>query len=152
VACLTADIDIRPGGLIDIALDIVVFFQVGGVTFRAHSIPILTGVGPVQPILWIHRGVRIEMVPFLLFDVPSNGKALQTAARERHKVLLQRVPTKGVGDFKLSHLTARPLGVYKKPAVLSIKTRCSAIDFKNSVVKIPQNGTLIGHVHCMIVV
>ena len=100
----------------------------------------------------IKRFLWVEMIPLLFIYIPDNGKTLQTATRKGNQVLLKRIPAEGVGDFKLAYLTVRPSGVNKKPAVLAIKAGGCAMDFKNSVVKIPQNGLLIGHGHGMIMV
>ena len=55
VTGLAAHIDVRPGGLIGIGLDIVVFFQIGGMAFGTHAVPVLSGIGPVQPVLRVNR-------------------------------------------------------------------------------------------------
>jgi len=57
-----------------------------------------------------------------------------------------------MGDLKLAHLAVRPLGIGNKFPALSIESRPDSMDFKHGLIKISQNGLVIGHCHGMIVV
>ena len=86
-----------------------------------HPVPVLTGIGPVQPVFGIDGGIRIQVIPFPFFHIPGDGQALQSAAGKRYQILLQGIPSERMGDFKLVHLAGRALGVYEKFAALAIK-------------------------------
>ena len=63
MAGLTADIDFRPRGLVSIVLKVVVLFKVRRMALGTHSVPVLTGIGPVQPISRVNGRFRIQVVP-----------------------------------------------------------------------------------------
>ena len=119
--------------------DIIVFAQIRGMAFRTHAIPVLAGIGPVQPITRIQRFIRIEMIPFLLAHIPGQWQALQAAAFEWHQILLQRIPSESVGDFIITHFTSRALGVNIKFATLAIESGRHTEMLKHGITEVSQN-------------
>jgi hypothetical protein len=85
---LATHVNVGPGRLICIRVRTVVLFQIGGVTFRAHAIPVLAGIGPVKPVFEIRGRIRNKMIPSLFSYIPGNGKALPPAAGKGDKILL----------------------------------------------------------------
>ena len=116
-------------------------------TVRAHGVPVLALVGPVDPLLRVKFQLGIEMKPSVVPAVPGNGQALQSATGKGNQVLLQGKPAKGMSDLKIPHRAFRPPGVDKKTAVLAIKAGSHPLMFKNSVSKISQYGLVTGHGH-----
>ena len=90
------------------------------------------------------------MVPLLFLNIPGDGQALQAAAGKRNQILLQRIEAESVLYFKITHFTARPLGIHEKPVILTVKTGCHTEIFKNSIIKVSKNSGFIGHAHCQI--
>ena len=152
VAGLAADVDVRPGGLVRVGLDVVVFPEVGGMTCRAHPVPVLRRVGPVQPVLRIYRLVRVEMIPAPGVHIPGDGQALHPAAGKGNQVLLEGVPAEGVRDLEIPHPAFGTLGVDKVLAVLAIEPGGDAGMFKGRVVEIAAHTRLGRDLHGVIVV
>ena len=152
VAGLAADVDVRPGGLVRVGLDVVVLPEVGGMARGAHPVPVLRRVGPIQPVLRVYRLVRVEMIPALGFHIPGDGQALHPAAGKRNQVLLERVPAEGVRDLEIPHPAFRALGVDKEFAVLAIEPGDDPGVFKGRVVEIAAHARLGGDLHGVIVV
>ena len=121
VAGLAADVDVRPGGPVRVGLEVVVLAEVGGMARRAHPVPVLRRVGPIQPVLRLYRLVRVEVIPALGLHVPGDGQALHPAAGKRDQVLLEGVPAEGVRDLEIPHPSFRALGVDEEFAVLAIE-------------------------------
>ena len=51
MARLAAHVYVRPGGIVGIAIRIVILLQVGGVAFGAHTVPVLGRICPVEPVI-----------------------------------------------------------------------------------------------------
>ena len=122
VASFASHVDFRPGRLVGICFDVIILFQVGGVALGTHAVPVLTGIGPIQPVLWVDGSFRVEMIPLFLFYIPGNGQTLQPSAGEGNQVLLQGIGAEGVFDFKVTHFAIRPLGMDVEATVLAVKT------------------------------
>ena len=87
----------------------------------AHAVPVLGGIGPVQPVIGFYRSFRRYAVPFVVSRVPGDVQRLQAAAGEGNQVLLQGVPAEGVGDLEVAHLTTGAIGVDKEFAVFPVE-------------------------------
>ena len=152
VAGLAADADVRPGGPVGVGLHVEVLPEVGGVARRAHPVPVLRRVGPVQPVLRVDRLVRVEVIPAPGVHVPGDRQALQPAAGKRDQVLLEGVPAEGVGDLELPHPACGAPGVDEKFAVPAIEPRDDPGVFEARVVEIAAHARLGRDLHGVIVV
>src|SRR6266436_1876042 len=65
VTGLAADADLRPGGGEAVVGRIVVLAHAGRVTFRAHEVPVLVQLSPMQDVVVLDLLVRVEMEPAL---------------------------------------------------------------------------------------
>ena len=65
MAGFATDVDLTPLGPEPIRVRIVVFPQVGGVTIRAHEVPVLRRAGPVQFVVVRDPVLGIEVKPAL---------------------------------------------------------------------------------------
>src|SRR5215510_6783724 len=124
MACLARDVDVRPAGFIPIRGGDVALPEVGGVTVRAHEVPVLGPTGPVQHVAGTDRAVGIQLIPALssgrLPRIPSKPKRLQASAWQLQQVLLQRINTERVSDIEVADDPIRAVGADN---VFSIVTR-----------------------------
>ena len=93
VAGLAAHVDLRKRGRIAIVCRIIILAHAGRMALRAHKIPILVQLGPVQNIVVLDLLVRVEMEPAvtsLLFRpaVPGDRKRLNASIWKLDQVLL----------------------------------------------------------------
>ena len=121
-------------------------------TLGAHSVPVLSVSGPVKPVLWIVWLLRIEVVPALLFNVPSYGQTLKAPPRKRDQVLLKRGVTECVLDFKILHIAVRSLGVDEELVSLTKKSGSDAFVLKDRIIEIAQDGFVVGYIHSQVMV
>ncbi len=152
VAGFAADVDVRPGGLVRVGLDVVVLLEVGGMARGAHPVPVQGRVGPILPVFRGYRLVRVEVIPPLAFHIPGDGQALHPAAGKRDQVLLKGVPSEGVGDLEIPHDAIRPLGMDKELVVLAVEPGDDAEAFKGGIVEIATHAGFGGDLHGMIVI
>ena len=105
MAAFATDINFGPGAVVAIALLGIILLQSGGVASGTLSIPVIVDPGPVQAFSWLSHIIGHKLIPALpallcWSAVPSNCQCLIAAIGEANKVLLQRLNTKGVGNFK----------------------------------------------------
>src|SRR6476661_7464023 len=98
---LAADADLDEVCLESICLAIVVLAHTGRVAIRAHEVPVLRRLRPMQLVVVRDALVRIEMEPALTATilrsrVPRDRERLHAASRQLDQVLLQRRDAKGV--------------------------------------------------------
>src|SRR5579872_5028501 len=105
MAGLATNADLRPFGCETIRLGIVVFAQARRVTLRAHEIPVLVQLGPVQDVVVFDLFVRVEMKPALAAfvfrsRVPGNRQRLNTTVWKFDEILLEWIDAESVFDFE----------------------------------------------------
>src|SRR6516164_368415 len=123
VAGLAANADLCEARGEAIIRRIVVLAHAGRVALRAHEVPVLVQLRPMQGIVVLDLLIRVEMEPALaaLFfrpAVPGDGERLHPAVRELDEILLQRIDTKCVFHFEGGELAVRAVGLDEEPAIL----------------------------------
>ncbi len=93
MACLAEDINFRPRGMVAVTGGIVFFLKIRRMAFRAHEVPVLRALGPMQFIVVINVFVGIQVISELTARlcgsaVPDDGQGLQSAAWQRDQILL----------------------------------------------------------------
>ncbi|MNN08221.1 hypothetical protein D3C81_1210710 [compost metagenome] len=93
VAGLAPHILLMPGSGEGIALTVIAFLQVRGMTICTHGIPVLISPGPVKCIASRKTLTRIKGKPSLparagRSAVPGDSQGLQPATREGYQILL----------------------------------------------------------------
>ena len=129
---------------------IVVLAHAGRMTLRAHEVPVLIELGPVQDVVVLDLLVRIEMEPALTAlalgpAVPGDRQSLQPAIGECDEILLQRVDPERVLDFEGGELSVWSVGLDKKLPVLAEETGMHAVIVETRVVEIAEHR-LVGRV------
>ena len=152
MAGFAADIDVRPGGLVRVGLNIVVFLQVGGMARGAHAVPVHGCIGPILPVFRVYRMVRVQVIPPPAFHIPGDGQALHPAAGKRDQILLKGIPPESVGNLEIAHNAIRPLGMDKELAVLAVEPGDDAEAFKGGIVEIATHTGFGGDIHGMKVI
>jgi hypothetical protein len=116
VAGLAADADLGPGGGEAVRRGVVILAHAGRMALRAHEIPILVQLGPVQDVVVLDVLVRIEMKPALAAvalraAVPGDREGLQAAVGKFDEILLQRLDAEGVFHLERGELAVGPVGL-----------------------------------------
>jgi hypothetical protein len=152
VAGLAADIDLEPGRVEGLGFGIVVFFQIGGMAFGAHTVPVLSAAGPAQPVVMRDVAIRIQVEPLFQLGVPGDGQALHSAAWKGYQVLLQRFVAEGVSDLEVPHLSARAGRVDEELSAAPEETARDSLADEFGTVEIAEDGAVGGHIHGLVVV
>ena len=152
MAGLTAHADLGPAGGEAVIRRVVILAHAGRVALRAHEIPVLVQLGPVQHVVVLDLLARIEMepaLPALLLrpGVPGDRERLQPAVGKFDEILLQRIDAEGVLYFKRGELAVRPIGLDKKLAVLAEEAGMHTIMVDARVVEVAQHGFVAGMLH-----
>ena len=152
VTGLTADADFRPGCREAVGLGVVVLAHAGRVAFRAHEVPVLVQLGPVQDIVVLDLLIGIDVKPALAAfvlrpAVPGDRKRLNTAVGEFDQVLLQRIDAEGVFHLEDGELAVWAVGLDQKFAVLAEEAGVHAIMVEAGVVEIAEHGLVGGVLH-----
>ena len=103
---LTGNVDFGPRCFEAELVGIEAAHQPGRMAIRAHAIPVLTHLRPVQHVSVIDGFIPINMKPALptllhRAAVPGNTERLDSAVGQFDQVLLQRVSAERVADRKL---------------------------------------------------
>src|SRR5262249_51418557 len=141
VAGLAADADLGPGGGEAVVRGVVVLAHPGRVALRAHEIPVLVQLGPMQNIIMLDHLVRLEMEPglaaFLLRPaVPGDRQRLQPAVGEFDEILLQRIDAEGVFHLERGELALRAVGLDEKFSALAEEAGAHAVIVEARIVEI----------------
>ena len=88
---------------------IIVLAHAGRMALRAHEIPVLVQLSPMQDVIVFDLLVRIEMEPtlatlLLRTSVPGDRERLQPSVREFDEILLQRIDPEGVFHLERGEL------------------------------------------------
>jgi hypothetical protein len=153
----TGYIDFIPGSIISPGTGIVLFPDIGGMAFRAHIIPVLSYMRPVQHILRGNAFLVVNMEPALSAllcrtCIPAEGQHLVSPSRELNKVLLQRPDAKNIRDPEIAVLTVYSLGIDHKFPALPEKPGVISKVINGKVIKISEDGLFIRNIHGHIVV
>ena len=156
MAGLAADADLGEGGGETIGCCIVILAHAGRVALRAHEIPVLVQLGPMQGVVVLDLLVRIEMKPalsalFLRPAVPGDRQCLQSAIREFDQVLLQRIDPEGVFHREGGQLSVRAVGLDQELAGLPEKPRAYAVIIEARVVEIAEHRLVVRVLHRLLV-
>ncbi len=122
----------------------------------AHPVPVLCLAGPVEPVaranlLFGVDGVS-KMKPSPSLCVPCYREALQTATVKRHKVLLKRSVSEGIGDFEILEAAGRAFGVDKELFSLAEEAVYLSPVPELKVVEVAQHAAVGGDVHRQVMV
>src|SRR6516165_8282132 len=155
MAGLAADADLGPGAGEAVIRRVVILAHAGRVALRAHEIPVLVELGPMQHVVVLDLLVRMEMEPplsalFLTAAIPGDRQRLQPTVREFDVILLQRVDAEGVLHFERGQLAVRPVGFHEEFPVSAEKARTYTVVVEAGVVKIAQYRLVAGVVHRML--
>jgi hypothetical protein len=132
VTGLAADADFGPSGREAIVRGIVVLAYARRVAPRAHEVPVLVQLGPVQDIVVANVLVRVQMEPalparLLWAAVPGNRQSLQTTVGKLDQILLQRLNAEGVFDLECGELAVGAVGLDQEFPVLAEKAGKCAV-------------------------
>ena len=102
VTGFAADADFREFGRVRVRLGVVVLANAGGVALRAHEVPVLVQLRPMQDVSMVDPFVRIEMKPalpalVLWTRIPCDGERLQ-ATVGKFGGFLEKMDGKQPGD------------------------------------------------------
>src|SRR5262249_5286312 len=116
MAGLAADADLGPGAGEAIIRRVVILAHAGRVALRAHEIPVLVQLGPMQDVIVLDLLVRIEMEPalsalLLRAGVPGDRERLKPSVREFDQILLQRIDGEGVFRLERCELAVGAVGL-----------------------------------------
>ena len=150
MARLATDADFRPSRGETIGLGVVILAQAGRVALRAHEIPVLVQLGPVQDIVVLDLLVGIEVKPalaafFLRPAVPGDRQCLNTTVGEFDEVLLQRIDAERVFHLEHGKLAVGTVGFDEEFSVLAEEARMHAVIIEACVVEIAEHR-LVGRV------
>src|SRR5882724_4002743 len=115
VASFATNADLRESRCEPVVCRVVILPNAGRVALRAHEVPVLVELRPMQDIVVADFLLRIKVKPaltaFVFWSaVPGDGQCLQSTVRKFDEILLQRVNTKRVFDLKDIKLAIRAIG------------------------------------------
>jgi len=146
VTGLAGNVDLGPDGLEGIGRRIVVLAQVGGVAIRAHEVPVLLELRPVELVLvrdalgWIE--VKPALSPCSFGRVSHAIDSAWSRHRKLHKVLLQWRDAKCVLDLEVRELAIGSIGADHELPVASEEGRCHTGPCKFHVGEVAEDGLL----------
>ena len=139
----TGHIDILPGCVEVIFVQIIITLQSGGMAIGTHAVPILQGLGPMESVIMWHMVVTINMEPSLPparfgAAVPGQGQDLIFTLVRLDQILLQGFNPKGIGDLKV--LKAAVFTFRPDPILITLLKKMCGHPFNGdfAVLKIPQ--------------
>ncbi len=152
VTRLAADADLGKRRGISVVLGVVVLAHAGRVALRAHEVPVLVQLGPMQDVIVLDLLVRVEMKPalaalLLWAAVPGDRQRLQPTVGKLDQILLQRIDAEGVFDLKYAERAVRPVGFDEESSVLAKEARVHIVIVETRVGKIAKNGLVVGMGH-----
>src|SRR5215470_1395305 len=111
---------------------VVVLLDAGRVALRAHEIPILIELGPMQHVVVPDLLVRIEVEPVLASlllgaCVPGKRQRLDAAVRKLDEILLQGIDAKSVFHLERRKLAVGTVRFHEELAVLAKEARVDVI-------------------------
>src|SRR5262245_24756807 len=147
MACLAADADLCPGAGEAVIRRVVILAHAGRVALRAHEVPVLVQLGPMQDVIVLDLLVRIEMEPalsalLLRAGVPGDRERLQPSVREFDEILLQRIDPKGVFHLERGELAVSPVGLDEELPIATEEAGMYAVIIKARVGEIAQHRCL----------
>src|SRR5205807_9119644 len=121
---------------------LVILGDPGRMALRAHEIPVLVQLGPMQDVVVLDLFVRVEMKPALAAlllgtRVPGDGERLQPPVGKLDQILPQWIDPERVFDLESRELAVRPVGLHQELAVLPEEARVNSVIIEAGVVEIP---------------
>ena len=141
---LAADADLREARGEAVGRRVVILAHAGRMALRAHEIPVLVQLGPVQHVVVLDLLVRIEMEPALAAlvlrpAVPGDRQRLQPAVGKLDQILLQRIDAERVLDLKRGELAVGPIGLDEELSILAEEARSHAVMIEARIVEIAEH-------------
>src|SRR5215831_15968164 len=133
---------------------VIVFAHTGRVALRAHEVPVLVQLGPMQDIVVLDLLVRIEMEPALAAllpraGVPGDQERLQPAIREFDEILLQRIES--VFHLEGGELAVGAVGLDEIFPVLAKEARLHPVMTETCIVEIAEYRCVGRMIHRLLV-
>src|SRR5215510_12350853 len=156
MAGLAADVDLGPGAGEAVIRRVVISAHAGRVALRAHEIPVLVQLGPMQNIIVLDLLVRIEVEPalsalLLRAGVPGDRERLQPSVREFDEILLQRIDPEGVFHLERGELAVGAVGLDEIFPVLAKETGLHPVMTEARIVEIAEYRCVGRMIHCLLV-
>src|ERR1019366_5804253 len=157
VAGFTGDVDLRPRGRIAVLGKVVIVPQIGGMAVGAHVVPRLVSSRPMQRIGVRQLLIGVEVEPALAVvllapRIPRHNKALYSTVGEGNQVLLQGRDPERIRKLKVLQFAVGAVGADVELAVFLEEAGRYAVFGEVCVVEIPEDGGIIGDLHCLGVV
>ena len=148
VACLAANADLRKSRGKSVVHRIVILAHAGRVALRAHEVPVLVQLCPMQNVIVPDLLVRIEMEPALAAfvlrpAVPGDRQRLQPAVGKLDQILLQRIDAERVLHLERGKLAVGPVGLDQKLAVLAEEAGAHAVIVETRVGEIAEHRLVV---------
>ncbi len=131
---------------------VVVLSHAGRMAFRAHEVPVLVQLGPVQDVIGADVFVRVEVKPTLAAfvpwpAVPCDRQCLDSPVGKPDQVLLKRIDAERIFHFEDGEPAVRPVGLHQKFSVLAEETRAHPGVFESRLAEIAENRFIarMGH-------
>ena len=153
---LAAHADLREARGKAIVGRVIVLAHAGRMALRAHEVPVLVQLGPVQNVVVLDLLVRIEMKPALAAfvlrpAVPGDRQRLQPAVRELDEILLQRIDAECVLHLERGELAVGTVGLDQELPVLAEEARTHAVIIEARIGEIAEHRFLGGVLHRVLV-
>src|SRR6516165_7672649 len=156
VAGLATHADFRKARGEAIVGRVIVFAHAGRVALRAHEIPVLVQLGPMQDVVVLDLLVRVEVEPALAAlrfraAIPGDRERLQAAVREFDQVLLQRIDAEGVFHLERGELAVGSVGLDEEFPLLAEEAGVHAVIVETRLVEIAEYRRVGRMVHRLLV-
>src|ERR1700733_13549368 len=121
-------------------------------TIGAHVVPVLIEAGPMPGIVRRDLLTRIQKEPPLTAPVaraavPRYPQRLQTAARHRDEILLQRVDAERVADFVVMQRAVGTVGTHHELRSRAIEVRGDAAVVETRVIEVAEHSGIRSRLH-----
>ena len=152
VAGLAADRHLGVAGVVGTFGVVVALADIRRVAVRAHEVPVLRALRPVQFVAMVEHFFGVLAEPALsagLFRprVPGDRHRLQAAARQLDEVLLLRLHTECVPHLEVGELAVGSVGTDEELAVALEELRGDAVAGVGRAREIAQHGLRCGVLH-----
>ena len=152
VAGLAADRHLGVAGVVSACRVVVALADIRRVAVRAHEVPVLRALRPVQFVAMVEHFFGVLAEPALsagLFRprVPGDRHRLQAAARQLDEVLLLRLHTECVPHLEVGELAVGSIGADEELAVALEELRGDAVAGVGRAREIAQHGLRCGVLH-----
>src|SRR5262249_43304667 len=152
VTRLAADADLGKRCGIPVVHGVIVLANASRVALRAHVVPVLVQLGPMQDVVVLDHLVGVEMKPalaalLLWAAVPGDRQRLQPAIGKFNQILLERIDAEGVFDLVGVERAIRPVGLDEEFSVLAEEARSHVVVVEACVIEVAENRFIVGMGH-----